>query len=79
MRDNLILVQAAGNGSADACEWTFGDESSYPAGSDEYVATAKAVIVGGSDEVDGRWTCLKRRGYELYSGQQYRIEHWEVS
>lgn len=56
-RDDLLVVEAAGNANADACTWTFGDESRYPPGTPEYEATAKIVIVGGSDEKDGRWTC----------------------
>lgn len=57
-RDNLLLIQAAGNGSQDACGWSFGDESKYTVGSPEYIATSKVIIVGGSDENDGRWTCV---------------------
>lgn len=56
-RDDLLLVEAAGNGSVDACSWTFGNELQYAPGSPQREATARIVVVGGSDEKDGRWTC----------------------
>lgn len=56
-RDDLLLVQAAGNGGTDACAWGFGDESQYTPGSPEHEAISRVLIVGGSDEIDGRWIC----------------------
>lgn len=56
-RDDLLLVQSAGNAVSDACPWVLGDESQYTPGSPEYQATSRVVIVGGSDENDGRWIC----------------------
>jgi subtilisin family serine protease len=65
-RDNLLLVQSAGNGNGPtfgttpySCIFTFGNEDQYPLGSPQYLATQKVTIVGASDENDGRWRCIK--------------------
>ncbi len=53
-RDNLLLVQSAGNFyPADACDKSFGDESNFIGPDAE--AIARVVVVAGSDESDGPW------------------------
>ena len=57
-RDDILLIQSAGNLSDDACDFGFGNELQYLIGSPEFEAAAKVIIAGGSDENDGRWTCV---------------------
>jgi subtilisin family serine protease len=61
-RENLLLVQSAGNQSTDttlvdACDHSFGaeDRDSDP---NDAAAIAKVLVVAGSDHFDGRWQSL---------------------
>ena len=67
-RNNLLLVQSAGNqsftplpdppggfnGLVSACDYTFGDEDRYTVPS-EAAAIARILVAAGSDEIDGLW------------------------
>lgn len=67
----LLLVQAAGNQSRDyptvanACSYSFGDESLFTSDPTLYAAVSRIFVVGGSDENDERWT--RRQGDPRYS------------
>ncbi len=67
-RDNLLLVQSAGNqsflalpdppggynGLISACDYTFGDEARYSDPADA-AAISRILVAAGSDENDGLW------------------------
>lgn len=72
-RDNLLIVQSAGNqtnnsGLANACSHSFGDESVH-SDTNKRAAIARVVIAAGSDENDGLWRAatLGEDGYPLGS------------